>query len=65
MIPFLRKKVNRSNKIVFINETNLKPKGRIAFQRCPGHGVLYVVTDIKNFQTRSERLLPSDFFDYI
>ena len=59
---FLRKK---NNKVVFINETELKPKGRIVFGRCPAHNLLYKYINIENFQERSERLLPSDFFENI
>ena len=52
MKSFLRQKLNRNstNKIVFANETNLKPKGRIVFRRCPAHGVLHVYIDINNFK---------------
>ena len=60
---FLRKESNGTNKVVFINETDLKPKGRIVFGRCPAHGVLYVYIDIKNFQGCCEKLLPSDLFE--
>ena len=41
MISFLRNKFNQTNKVVFINETDLKPEGKIAFSRCAAHGVLY------------------------
>ena len=34
MTSFLRKKNNRTNEVAFINETDLKPKGRILY--CPG-----------------------------
>ena len=64
MISFLRKIINR-NKVVFINETDLKPKGKIVFGRCPAHGVLYVLIDIDNFENHSERILPSDFIENI
>ena len=47
------------------NETDLKPKGRMVFGRCPPHGILYVFIDIKSFESVSERLLPSDFFENI
>ena len=50
MISFLRKIINR-NKVVFINETDLKPKGKIVFGRCPAHGVLYVFIDIVILKT--------------
>ena len=40
MISFLRKIINR-NKVVFINETDLKPEGKIVFGRCPGHACIY------------------------
>ena len=62
---FLRKKNNKTDKVVFINETELKPKGRIVFGRCPAHKVLYTYINIENFQDRSERLLPSNFFENI
>ena len=65
MISFFRKKFNRTNKIVFINETDLKPEGKIEFSRCAAHGVLYVAIEIKTFQARYERLYPSDFFGNI
>ena len=64
MISFLRKVINW-NKFVFINETDLKPKGKIVFERCPAHGVLYVFIDIDNFESHSERILPSDFIENI
>ena len=65
MNSLLRKKSNSNitNKVVFVKETNLKVKGRIVFRRCPAHCVLHVYVDIKNFQSHSERLLPSDFFE--
>ena len=62
---FLRKKSNRVEKVVFINETELKPKGCIVFGRCPAHGVLYAHFNFENFQERFKRLLPSDFFENI
>ena len=62
---FLGKKSNRTNKVVFTNEADLNPKGRIVFGRCPAHGMLYVYIDIENIQARSGRLLPSDFFENI
>ena len=62
---FLRKKNNKNGKVVFINETELKQKGRIVFGRCPAHNVLYTYINIGNFQERSERLLPSDVFENI
>ena len=65
MKSFLRKKSNNTDKVVFINETDLKPKVRTVFGRCPAHGVLYVFIDITKFQSHSERLLPSDFFENI
>ena len=55
-ISFLRKIINR-NKVVFINETNLKPKHKTVFGKCPARGVLYVFTDIDNFENRSEGIL--------
>ena len=64
MIYFLRKIINR-NEVVFINETDLKPKGKIVFERCHVHGVLYVFIDIDNFENRSKRILPSDFIENI
>lgn len=62
---FLGQKSNRTNIVVFTNETDLNPKGRIVFGRCPAHGTLYVYIDIENFQARCRRLLPSDFFENI
>ena len=64
MMSFLRKVINW-NKVVFINETDLKPKGKIVFGRCPALGMLYVFIDIDNFESRSERILPSDFIENI
>ena len=63
MTSFLRKKFSRTNKVVFINETDLKPEGKIAFGRCAAHGVLYVVIELKNFQARYQRLYPRNFSD--
>ena len=51
--------------LAFINETDLKPKGKMTFAVCRAHGVLSVVIDFENFQVRYERLLPSDFFENI
>ena len=65
MISFLRKKFNRTNRVVFINDTDLKPEGKIAFSRCAAHGVLYGAIELKNVQARYQRLYPSDFFDNI
>ena len=65
MIYFLRKKFNRTNRVVFINDTDLKQEGEIAFSRCAAHGVLYAATELKNFQARYQRLYPSDFFGNI
>ena len=65
MISFLRKKFNPTNSVVFINNTDLKPEGEIAFSRCAAHAVLYVAFELKNFQARYQRLYPSDFFDNI
>ena len=65
MISFFRKKFKRTNKVAFINETDLKPEGKIAFSRCAAHGVLYVAIELKNFQARYQRLYPSDLFDNI
>ena len=64
MMSFFTKIINK-NKVVLINETDLKPKGRTAFTSCPANGVLYVFIDIENFESRSQRLLPSDFFENI
>ena len=65
MTSFLRKKFNQANKVVLVNETDLKLEGRIAFSRCVAHGVLYVPIELKNFQAYYQRLYPSDFFDNI
>ena len=62
---FVRKKNNKTDKFVFINETEFKPKGRIVSGRCPAHNALCTYIDIENFQERSERLLLSDFFENI
>ena len=62
---FLRKKSNKAEKVVFINETELKPKGYTVFGRCLIHGILYAYINFNNFQERFERLLPSDFFENI
>ena len=62
MTVFLRKKIKK-NKVVFINGTDLNLKGEIIFGVDPAHGVLNVVIDFENFQTRHERLYPIDFFD--
>ena len=65
MMSFLRKKFKRTKKVIFINETDLKPEGKIAFSRCAAHGILYVAIELKNFQARYQRLCPSDLFDNI
>ena len=65
MKDFIRKKNNKTDKVVFINKTELKLKDRIVFGRCPAHSVLYTYNNIENFQECSERLLPSDFFENI
>ena len=62
---FLRKKSNRAEKVVFIDKTELKPKGCIIFGSCPVYGILYVYINFENFQERFESLLPSDFFENI
>ena len=62
---FLRKKSNRAEKVVFISETELKPKGYIVFGRCPVYGILHAYINFEYFQERFERLLPSDFFENI
>ena len=65
MISFLRKKINKSNKVVFINKTDLKPRGRIAIGGCPVQDHLYVSIDIKIFESLSKRLLPGNFLENI
>ena len=62
MISFLRKKFNRTDSVIFINDTDLKPEGEIGFNKCAAHGVLYVAIELKNFQVRYQRLYPSDIF---
>ena len=56
MISFFKKKFNRTNEVVFINETDLKLEGKIAFSRCAARDVLYVAIELKNFQARYQRL---------
>ena len=51
MISFLKKKFNRTNEVVFINETDLKLEGKIAFSRCAARDVLYVAIELKNFSS--------------
>ena len=63
MIAFLRKKIKR-NKIIFINGTDLNLKGELIFGVDPVHGVLNVVIDFENFQTRYKSLYPIGFFDW-
>ena len=56
MISFLRKKFKRTNRAVFINDTDLKPEGEIAFRRCAAHSVLYIAIKLKKFQASYQRL---------
>ena len=62
---FLRKKKSKTDKIVFVNKTELKPKGSIVFGRCPAHNVLYAYINLDNFQERSERLFSGEIFQNI
>ena len=62
---FLRKKKNKTDKIVFVNKTELKPKGSIVFGRCPAHNVFYAYINLDNFQERSERLFSGEIFQNI
>ena len=62
MISFLRKKFNRTNRVIFINDADLKPEGEIGFNKCAAHGALYLAIELKNFQAFYQRLYPSDIF---
>ena len=62
---FSKEKKNKNGKVVFINEIELKLKGRIVFGRCPAHNALYTYINIEHFQELSERLLPFDCFENI
>ena len=55
---FLRKNSNRTGKVVFINRTDLKPKGSTVFGRYPAHGVLYAYINFENFQERLRDCYP-------
>lgn len=63
MKSFLRKKSNNTDKVVFINETDLKPKVRTVFGRCPAHGVLYVFIDITKFPKDCYRVTSLKIFE--
>ena len=60
MISFFKKK-NKRNTVIFVNETRVKPKGKIKFAFYPFHRYIYIYIDIENFESQTERFLAKNF----
>ena len=59
LISFFKKK-NKRNKVIFVNETRLKPKGKIKFALYASQTYIHYI-DIENFESQTERFLANNF----
>ena len=61
IISFLRRKIFNKTTVKFITKSKKQFKGKIAFSRYYGHGVLLVRIDLEGFKFYHGRLLSDDW----